>query len=246
VATPHFGNNDTYLNDINKEDAVTPCLRWIACVPFIGKFPACLFHLFEPCVVHACLRRCGDELFLRDAPPPVIVRMGTPGDEVPFVAGLASFRERTCYGNIRGDHLVAWENATIRRKCDLPQVDRKAAPWGVVSVEISAPSPGGEAPEPVTAAPDVTSADAASEGEGKQASKATCPRREPLIAALAALGWRRIDVKTKANPGACLSCDCLAIMPHDTILLQFPHKDPSFQAVSESVSDLINTSIANF
>ncbi len=157
--------------------------------------------------------------------------------------------------------MVAWENATIRRKCDLPQVDRKAAPWGIVRVEVSPPSSGAaatQAPEPPAATAPKDSGFASNgqpaaeaqkgeqgkeEGKEEGASKATCARREPLIAALAALGWRRIDVKTKANPRACLSCDCLAVLPHDTILLQCPHEDDHFQFVAESVSDLISKSI---
>ena len=69
--------------------------------------------------------------------------------KVPYLPALASFKERTCYGNIRGDHVVAWENATIRRKMDLPKISRKSAPYGIVNEEEPqnyppAPAPSGK------------------------------------------------------------------------------------------------------
>merc|ERR1712072_1275395 len=138
ITTPHFGCNDTYLTDIKKEDSVTPCLRWMGQIPVIGKVPAFLFHVFESFFVWLVLRKTGDDLFLRDKDK-IVEQLasysfrrkskreggshgGKEGEESqppPYLAALASFRERTCYGNIRGDHVVAWENATIRRKIDL-------------------------------------------------------------------------------------------------------------------------------
>merc|ERR1712066_1104786 len=63
-----------------------------------------------------------------------------PEVQVDYLGALASFAERTCYGNIRYDHVVAWENATIRRKCDLPTLAKEDLPYGVVNEEISDPA----------------------------------------------------------------------------------------------------------
>ena len=75
VATPHLGQNDEYMKDIQKEDSVTPCLRWLGSIPVMGKVGAFLFHHCEAFVVALLLRQTGKDLFLRDGEDPIIVRM---------------------------------------------------------------------------------------------------------------------------------------------------------------------------
>jgi len=196
ITTPHFGCNDAYLSDIKNEDSVTPCLRWMGQCPVVGKVPAFLFHVFESFFVWLVLRKTGDQLFLRDKKK-IIEQLASysfkrDSDKTlgevppPYLAALSSFRERTCYGNIRGDHVVAWENATVRRKIDLPKIKRKDAPYGIVNEEVSPRtidhellSPHGDGP--ITRSP----------------TMATCPKIELMIRNLEQLGWRRVDVKTK-------------------------------------------------
>mmetsp|Transcript_511 Transcript_511/g.1459 ORF Transcript_511/g.1459 Transcript_511/m.1459 type:complete len:311 (+) Transcript_511:420-1352(+) len=197
ITTPHFGCNDTYLKDIKTEDSVTPCLRWMGQIPVVGKIPAFLFHVFESFFVWLVLRRTGDELFLRDKDK-IIEQLasysmkgkvaaaegGRKEEPPPYLEALASFRERTCYGNIRGDHVVAWENATVRRKIDLPKIKRKDAPYGIVNEEVSPRSEDISPKWPAELPPN-------------SPALATCPKIEMMIQNLEALGWRRVDVKTK-------------------------------------------------
>jgi len=258
ICTPHFGCNDTYMTDIKKEDSVTPCLRWPSSVPVIGKLPAFLFHVFEEFFVGLVLRRTGKQLFLRDDNP-IILRMAADGsdtrseiqferrgsapkdtkkkskrkskrkskeppredDDVPYLTALSSFKERTCYGNIRGDHVVAWENATIRRKCDLPKISRKAAPYGIVNEEVSPASP----PEGPCLTPTL--------------SMATCPKIEVMIKNLEALGWRRVDVKTK------ILLHKNAPWAHDNIISKKDAHD-NFKVVALHSSALIVESIRRY
>jgi len=224
VVTPHLGNNDNYMTDIRNEDSVTPCLRWMGQIPCLGKVLAFLFHVFESFFVSLCLRRTGRDLFLRDGEPPIVVKMASSDEKVPYLDALASFKERTCYGNIRGDHLVAWENATIRRKCDLPKISSKDAPYGVVHEEVSKADP--------------------PEGQGETTSKkSTCEIREPLIANLEKMSWRRVDVKMKASRKLMDVPWCL---PHDTILYRKEHTDSVFKAISGSVAKKLAKSIGNY
>ena len=222
VVTPHLGNNDNYMTDIRNEDSVTPCLRWMGQIPCLGKVLAFLFHVFESFFVSLCLRRTGRDLFLRDGEPPIVVKMASSDEKVPYLDALASFKERTCYGNIRGDHLVAWENATIRRKCDLPKISSKEVPYGVVNEEVSpACPPEGPSEElvPIHHSP----------------SRATCPKVEVMISNLEALGWRRVDVKTKIliHKGAPWA--------HDNIISKKDIHDNFKTVALHSSSLLINT-----
>ena len=251
ITTPHVGCNDTYLSDIKKEDSVTPCLRWMGQIPCLGKIPALAFHVFESFFVWLVLRRTGDDLFLRDKDKIVeqlasysIKRKdsaaATAAEEEeekprppPYLEALASFTERTCYGNIRGDHVVAWENATIRRKVDLPKIKRKDAPYGIVNEEVSPRSLGG-APAPAPNGPLNQEGDLAS-----SPTFATCPKIEGMIRNLEALGWRRVDVKTKilVHKGAPWA--------HDNIISKTDCHD-NFKVVASHSSSLLLQSIKTF
>jgi len=252
ITTPHVGCNDTYLSDIKKEDSVTPCLRWMGQIPCLGKIPALAFHVFESFFVWLVLRRTGDDLFLRDKDKIVeqlasysIKRKdsaaATAAEEEeekprppPYLEALASFTERTCYGNIRGDHVVAWENATIRRKVDLPKIKRKDAPYGIVNEEVSPRSLGGARINPAPDGPLNQEGDLAS-----SPTFATCPKIEGMIRNLEALGWRRVDVKTKilVHKGAPWA--------HDNIISKTDCHD-NFKVVASHSSSLLLQSIKTF
>jgi hypothetical protein len=242
VATPNLGQNDEYMRDIRNEDSVTPCLQWMASIPFIGKVGAFLFHHCEAFVVAMLLRQTGKDLFLRDSEDPIIVRMAALDTEdegedkkqssKKYLDALSSFKERTCYGNVQYDHLVAWENATIRRKAALPKIDNlKGLPYGIVNEEVSF---------------SLAAAAASTEEKGKKDNhpntgidhqvtaspttplRATGSRQELMIGNLEKLGWRRIDVKMEVSLKGC------AILPHDHILSRHRWKDDSssFRAVA--------------
>mmetsp|Transcript_1798 Transcript_1798/g.4162 ORF Transcript_1798/g.4162 Transcript_1798/m.4162 type:complete len:449 (-) Transcript_1798:1212-2558(-) len=274
ICTPHVGCNDTYMSDQTKEDSLTPCLRWMSQIPCLGKVPALAFHVFEWFFVWLVLRKTGDELFLRDRSQ-IIVDMGSyepalsksptccakakPVDasgchtKVPYLPALASFKERTCYGNIRGDHVVAWENATIRRKMDLPKISRKSAPYGIVNEEEPPNYPPAPAPSGDGVRGERMQARAVGEGEGKEAeaeaeepctltkmpSMATCPKIEMMIRNLESLGWRRVDVKTK------IMITKGAPWAHDNIISKTEGHE-NFKIVSLHSSNLIVNSIKRY
>jgi len=239
VCTPHLGCNDKYEN-LKKQDAVTPCLRWMGLIPVLGRLAACLFTIFEPPVVTMCLRRTGDQLFLRDGDRPLVEQMAmypsrkrqppeNGADEgegvaaptervVDYLEALAAFKERTCYGNIQYDHVVAWENATVRRKCELPKelYHNKGVPYGIVNEEVEPPRP--------------------RESEEEQS---TCALREKMIRNLEMLGWRRVDVKTKIliHKGAPFT--------HDNVISKKDIHD-NFRTVAMHSSDLIINSTRKY
>lgn len=262
ICTPHFGCNDTYMKDIKKEDSVTPCLRWMGAIPVIGKVPAFLFEVFESFFVGLVLRRTGKQLFLRDKNP-IIIQMATDGnteiqfskaskakkaqskksldrnktlaDKVPYLSALSAFAERTCYGNIRGDHVVAWENATVRRKCDLPKISRKEAPYGIVNIEEASQSspPEGSLDASLHASTTTENPDG---NLTKTKSMATCHKVEVMIKNLEALGWRRVDVKTK------ILIHKNAPWAHDNIISKKDAHD-NFKVVAQHSSELLVKSI---
>jgi len=271
ICTPHFGCNDSYMKDIKKEDSVTPCLRWAGAIPVIGKVPAFLFEVFESFFVGLVLRRTGKQLFLRDKNPVIVQmatdgnteiqfskaastktkitksqkksldRNKTLADKVPYLSALAAFAERTAYGNIRGDHVVAWENATVRRKCDLPKISRKEAPYGIVNVEEASQSSPPEGSEPLSLDDDDLSLDddAAAPSLAKNKSLATCHKVEVMIKNLEALGWRRVDVKTK------ILIHKNAPWAHDNIISKKDAHD-NFKVVAQHSSELLVRSIKEY
>jgi hypothetical protein len=86
---------------------------------------------------------CGGEL-------PLLARLARddPSRGLHFVSALASFRTRTAYANVSGDHLVGWANASLRPVGELPllppQGTARAAPEAQEEAEeAAAPSCGG-------------------------------------------------------------------------------------------------------
>lgn len=170
-------------------------------------------------------------------------RNKTLADKVPYLSALAAFAERTAYGNIRGDHVVAWENATVRRKCDLPKISRKEAPYGIVNVEEASQSSPPEGSEPLSLNDDdddlSLDASAAGQGLAKSKSMATCHKVEVMIKNLEALGWRRVDVKTK------ILIHKNAPWAHDNIISKKDAHD-NFKVVAQHSSKLLVKSIKEY
>ena len=227
ICTPHFGCNDAYVyRNLDKQDSLTPCLEWMGTMPVIGWLMTTAFMAFERPVVRMTLRLSGRDLFMRDKPVPIVEILATPEerDGTPYLPALASFAERTCYGNIAGDHVVAWENATIRRKCDLPPLNRKELPYGIVNEDVREGREGKDGKQ------------SREDSTNKSKGKSTCAQRERMMQQLEALRWRRVDVKTKIliRKGAPFT--------HDNIISK---KDVSnnFQAVSTHLGQLVVRSI---
>ena len=168
------------------------------------------------------LGETGKNLFLRDEDP-ILMRMASVQSsndlDACYLSALSSFKERTCYGNVEWDHLVAWENATIRRKNALPPIPGESVPHGIVNVELSPPA----------------SIDA--DGNGQVTKHATCDTRESMISNLERLGWRRIDVKMKITLRKC------ALLPHDTIMFRKEINVENFKAVALHLSELYVDSV---
>jgi len=101
LATPHVG----FSTENRKGEETVPLARWL---PFGRKL--------APFVSSAMLGDAGEQFFHRDHSK-IIMKMA--GDE--YLKSLASFKTRTCYGNITGDHLVGWGNSSLRSPDELKE-----------------------------------------------------------------------------------------------------------------------------
>ena len=124
LATPHFGCDAEGV-------AQVPFVGWAGAVlPQVGRDA---LRAISPTVAGALFRRTGKQFFLEDgegggqeggdaAALPLLCRMAR--DDAArglfFASALASFRTRTAYANVSGDHLVGWANASLRPVGELP------------------------------------------------------------------------------------------------------------------------------
>lgn len=105
---------------------------------------------------------------------------------LPFGRALASFRTRTLYSNVRGDHMVSWPNASIRKVAEMPAHLLGAEKRGIVA------ETGGE------------------DGAKKRSSlrrkmtidiKSQTRLQDVMIESLNKLKWLRVDVKLDTGAG---------------------------------------------
>lgn len=161
LATPHVGFGHDETCPLARAWYI-PFSRWVV-----------------PLVSSRALGDAGKQFFLSDKDR-IIMRMASHGE----LEGLGSFRTRTVYANMAGDHLVGWANSSLRFKHELEDIraqigeSRDSEHRGVVREDditlammqaACAPSLSGSVPE--------SQADA--------------------MANLCALGWRRVDCSFK-------------------------------------------------
>ncbi|KAF8108039.1 hypothetical protein N665_0115s0051 [Sinapis alba] len=74
-----------------------------------------------------CLGKTGKHLFLADGDdgkPPLLLRMVTDRRNLKFISALRCFKRRIAYANTSFDHLVGWSTSSIRRRSELPKLQR--------------------------------------------------------------------------------------------------------------------------
>uniref|UniRef100_M4DPM4 DUF676 domain-containing protein n=1 Tax=Brassica campestris TaxID=3711 RepID=M4DPM4_BRACM len=74
-----------------------------------------------------CLGKTGKHLFLADGDdgkPPLLLRMVSDRRNLKFISALRCFKRRIAYANISFDHLVGWSTSSIRRRSELPKLQR--------------------------------------------------------------------------------------------------------------------------
>ncbi|KAG2494610.1 hypothetical protein HYH03_007375 [Edaphochlamys debaryana] len=86
-------------------------------------------------VARTFFRGTGAHFLALDGAPgllPLLVRlaMDCPDRGEYFFSALRAFATRACYGNVKGDHWVSWENATVRPTSKLPAIDPHAVRHG--------------------------------------------------------------------------------------------------------------------
>ena len=181
LATPHVGFGP--VESCPMEHAwYIPFSRWI--VPYVSS---------------KILGDAGKQFFLRDDNK-LILRMA--GGE--WLESLRSFKTRTAYGNVAGDHLVGWGNSCLRSRDETREMRegiealRDATHRGVVredAIELSTVSD----PGPPSARPGALRAPES---------------QEDALINLCALSWRRVDCSFKHSrlPG----------IAHQHIMVQRP------------------------
>ena len=173
-------------------EARVPFLEWIGKARVLGPPLQSLASMAAAPASSLFLGRTGSQLFLRDRSLkhglPLLVEMArgpcssTSADGSDYWRALGAFRSRVTYSNVRGDHMVGWPNASIRRSSELPPEARAAraagAPPAIVMDSFLEAAPTGSA--------------AGSEG----ASNASAEERfrEGMLRGLQGLQWRRVDV----------------------------------------------------
>jgi hypothetical protein len=152
LATPHMGCDAEGV-------AQVPFVGWASKVlPAPGV--AVLKGISAP-VAAALFRRTGSQFFLEDGGGaagggggagggetdlPLLARLARddPSRGLFFLSALASFRTRTAYANVSGDHLVGWANASLRGVGELPELPKA----GATDKETAAAAEGGGDPAP--------------------------------------------------------------------------------------------------
>ncbi|XP_055836044.1 putative lipase ROG1 isoform X2 [Solanum dulcamara] len=69
------------------------------------------------------LGRSGRHLFLKDCDEgkPLLLRMASNSEDLPFISALQSFKRRVAYANTCFDYLVGWSTSSLRRRNELPK-----------------------------------------------------------------------------------------------------------------------------
>lgn len=168
LATPHVGF-------VNHPQEDVPLARWIKGVmPFGSK----ILDRAVPFVTSYFLGEAGKQFFYRDDAR-ILYEMSLE----PWLEPLKSFKTRTLYANMTGDHLVGWGNSSIRSQEDIVavEVDHGVRGLGVVRED------------PVEYAYASQHANANPVRQHASTNDAGCFQQQAMEN-LKSVGWRRIDV----------------------------------------------------
>lgn len=134
------------------------------------------------------LGRSGRHLFLkdRDEGKPLLLRMASDSEDLPFISALQSFKRRVAYANTCFDYLVGWSTSSLRRRNELPKrrnlkkVDKYPH---IVNVD-EATNVGSQEETPT---------------EAKINGRKSQEMEEAMIRGLTKLSWERVDVSFKGS-----------------------------------------------
>ena len=174
-------------------EARVPFLEWVGKARVLGPPLQSLASVAAAPASSLFLGRTGSQLFLRDRGwkehgRPLLVEMArgpsTSEEGSDFWRALGAFRSRVAYSNVRGDHMVGWPNASIRRCSELPLEARAAGAPPAIAMDSfleAAPAGGGAG------------------AEGAPDASAEVRFREEMLRGLQGLQWRRVDVSLDAQ-----------------------------------------------
>ncbi|KAL0697539.1 hypothetical protein Bca4012_053661 [Brassica carinata] len=168
-----------------------------------------------------CLGKTGKHLFLADGDdgkPPLLLRMVTDRRNLKFISALRCFKRRIAYANTSFDHLVGWSTSSIRRRSELPKLQRgpvnEKYPH-IVNVE----------------APGTSSNHEEGQSETNSDVSKNFDMEEEMIRELTKMSWERVDV--------CFRGTVQRFLAHNTIQVKT-------KMINSAGADVIQHMIDNF
>ncbi|RID52167.1 hypothetical protein BRARA_H02785 [Brassica rapa] len=168
-----------------------------------------------------CLGKTGKHLFLADGDdgkPPLLLRMVSDRRNLKFISALRCFKRRIAYANISFDHLVGWSTSSIRRRSELPKLQRgpvnEKYPH-IVNVE----------------APGTSSNHEEVQSETNSNESKNFDMEEEMIRELTKMKWERVDVSFRGTVQRFLA--------HNTIQVKT-------KMINSAGADVIQHMIDNF
>ncbi|KAG2256738.1 hypothetical protein Bca52824_076032 [Brassica carinata] len=169
-----------------------------------------------------CLGKTGKHLFLADGDddgkPPLLLRMVSDRRNLKFISALRCFKRRIAYANTTFDHLVGWSTSSIRRRSELPKLQRgpvnEKYPH-IVNVE----------------APGTSSNHEEGQSETNSDVSKNFDMEEEMIRELTKMSWERVDV--------CFRGTVQRFLAHNTIQVKT-------KMINSAGADVIQHMIDNF
>nr|XP_004238551.1 putative lipase YDL109C [Solanum lycopersicum] len=126
------GSTDACAEEVSKKIAGLEPVNFITfATPHLGcrghkQAPAfCGLYSLEKVAASSSwlLGRSGRHLFLKDHDEgkPLLLRMASDSEDLPFISALQSFKRRAAYANTSFDYLVGWSTSSLRRRSELPK-----------------------------------------------------------------------------------------------------------------------------
>ncbi|XP_010458329.1 PREDICTED: putative lipase YOR059C [Camelina sativa] len=136
-----------------------------------------------------CLGNTGKHLFLADSDdgkPPLLLRMVSDSRDLKFISALHCFKRRIAYANTSFDHLVGWSTSSIRRRNELPKLQR-----GPINEKY---------PHIVNIEPPDTASNHEEDQSGSNSNGfKNFDMEEEMIRELTKVSWERVDVSFRGT-----------------------------------------------
>lgn len=208
LATPHVGF-------VNHPEEDVPLARWIK--GFLPLGTKKIVDLAVPLITSYVLGEAGKQFFYRDQQ-----RILYTMSKDPWTASLTSFKTRTLYANMDGDHLVGWGNSSIRSKEDMEsvEVDHGVERRGIVRMDPI---------ESSWLTPDPPPRNLKDNDTNENLDFAYL--QQQAMENLKSIGWRRIDVSYKDSR--------LWYLSHQHIMVQRPFVNSIGLATARHIAEQI-------